>query len=72
MRKLNAKQKKLITKYYEENKLNRDSKDYYGNVVKLKQECEEINDYETLYTDINRLLYDLLFTDDYKETIKNS
>lgn len=71
MRKLNKKQKDLVKYYYENDMLDSTNVEYYGNIVKLKRECEEINDYETLYTDINRLMDDLMFTDDYVKTIND-
>lgn len=71
MRKLNKKQKELVKYYYRNDMLDSTNVEYYSNIVKLKLECEKINDYETLYTDINRLISDLDYTDDYVKTIDN-
>lgn len=62
MRKLTKKQQKLCIEYLEKG----------GNVSnvdwKLKVACEKINDYETLYTDIERFVYDYYFNNKKRYT----
>ena len=64
MRRLTAKQKKLLDKWYEENK-NKTHIGYFFDLGKcevfsleLLQKLEEINDTEILYQEINRYIGD--------------
>lgn len=70
MRKLSVKQKNIIKKYWEEDKLDYTNVDYHIWKNTLLQELEEINDYETMWSDLDRLIQDLNFSDNYIETIK--
>jgi hypothetical protein len=69
MRKLNMKQKKLVQKYWEEDKLDSTNVEYYNNKKELLEELEKINDYETMWCDLDRLINDLYFSKDYEQTI---
>lgn len=53
--------------------LNYKNNKYQINKSLLIEKCEEINDYETLWQDIDRLINDLQFSssDEYLEIIKN-
>ena len=42
----------------------------YGNDIILMKQLERINDYETLYDDVNRLLNDLLFCNSKDEQVE--
>lgn len=71
MRKLNAKQKKIIKAYWENDLLDSTNVDYHYNKNFLLSQLEKINDYETLWSDLDRLIDDLIWSDDYKKTIEN-
>lgn len=71
MRKLNAKQKKIIKAYWENDLLDNTNVDYHYNKNFLLSQLEKINDYETLWSDLDRLIDDLIWSDDYKKTIEN-
>ena len=71
MRKLNAKQKKIIKVYWENDLLDNTNIDYNYNKNFLLSQLEKINDYETLWSDLDRLIDDLIWSDDYKKTIEN-
>lgn len=71
MRKLNAKQKKIIKTYWENDLLDNTNVDYHYNKNFLLSQLEKINDYETLWSDLDRLINDLIWSDDYKKTIEN-
>ena len=70
MRKLSAKQKKIIRKYWEEDKLDYTNVEWKNNRTKLILELEKINDYETMWNDLDILIQDLNFSDNYIETIQ--
>jgi hypothetical protein len=70
MRKLSAKQKKIVQRYWEEDKLDNTNVEYHLNKEQLLEELEKINDYETLWSDLDRLICDLIFSDNYIETIR--
>ncbi len=55
MRKLNKKQKQLCIDYVEK------GGNAFNVSADLKLQCEKINDYETLYQDIERFVYDYYF-----------
>lgn len=69
MRKLNMKQKKIVQRYWEEDKLDSTNVEYYNNKEELLEELEKINDYETMWCDLDRLINDLYFSEDYEQTI---
>ena len=69
MRKLNMKQKKIVQRYWEEDKLDSTNVEYYNNKEELLEELEKINDYETMWSDLDRLINDLYFSEDYEQTI---
>ena len=69
MRKLNMKQKKIVQRYWEEDKLDSTNVEYHLNKMQLLKELEELNDYETLWIDLDRLINDLYFSEDYEQTI---
>lgn len=71
MRRLNEKQKKIIQVYWENDLLDSCNVDYTYNKNFLLSKLEEINDYETLWCDLDRLISDLHFSNGYKQTIKN-
>lgn len=71
MRKLNNKQKKIIQVYWENDLLDNTNVDYNYNKNFLLSQLEKINDYETLWSDLDRLICDLIWSDDYKKTIAN-
>lgn len=51
MRKLNKKQIKLIEEHVKNHGID--------NMAELKRKCEDINDYETIYQDVQRYAEDL-------------
>ena len=78
MRRLSVKQKKVIQEYYE--RANREFRPFGEYRTEILQKLEQINDYETLWSDFDRLSWDLLGTEffgledknnNYKEVIKN-
>lgn len=69
MRKLNMKQKKIVQRYWEEDKLDSTNVEYYNNKEELLEELEKINDYETMWSDLDRLINDLYFSDNIEQTI---
>ena len=70
MRRLSVKQKNIVQKYWEEDMLDYTNVEYHYNKEKLLEELEKINDYETMWCDLERLIQDLHFSDNYIETIK--
>ena len=71
MRKLNAKQKKIIQEYWENDMLDYTNVEYDYNIKDLLEELYKVNLYENLDSDLERLLQDLNFSDNYKKTIEN-
>ena len=71
MRKLNAKQKKIIKEYWENDLLDNTNVEFYNHVDKLLDKLYAINCYENLDSDLHRLINDLNWSDDYKKTIEN-
>ena len=69
MRKLNMKQKKIVQRYWEEDKLDSTNVEYHLYKKQLLEELEKINDYETMWSDLDRLINDLYFSEDYEQTI---
>lgn len=68
MRRLSVKQKNIVKSYYEQNKLD--------NKAELLAKLEAINDYETLWCDLDRLISDLeclkwCRDKDYKQVIRD-
>jgi len=67
MRVLNKKQKKLIEKWFNENWTGQGS--LYSNdqmSMELQQELEQINDHETIWSNIDRYINDLAVEKLYK------
>lgn len=71
MRRLNNKQKKIIEEYWENDMLDYTNVEYYYNKDLLLDKLYKINIYENLDSDLDRLIQDLNFSDDYKKTIAN-
>lgn len=67
MRKLSKVQKKVILEHF----INANRDTHNINRYELIEKLEKINDYETLWSDLDRLLSDLNFSNNYEETIKN-
>lgn len=61
MRKLSLKQKKLIKEYFDNDLIDETNIDYIRNKNELIRKLEEFNDYETLWSDTDRLIWDLSF-----------
>jgi hypothetical protein len=61
MRKLNNKQKQLIKEYFDNDLLDNTNVEYEQNKDELINNLEKINDYETLWSDVDRLIWDLSF-----------
>lgn len=71
MRYLSKKQKNIIKSYAKDDYFNRDLLiEKYGNKHILLMQLEKVNDYETLWSDLDRLITDLVFTDTLEEKIK--
>ncbi len=71
MRKLSKKQKNIIKDYAKSGYFNDDLLiNKYNNKSILVMQLEKVNDYETLTSDLNRLIDDLLFTNTLEEKIK--
>lgn len=70
MRKLSKKQKSIIIDYVKSGFFEKDwlIKKHGNNVILYKQ-LEKVNNYETLYQDVERLIDDLLFKDNKEEKI---
>ena len=66
MRKLSKIQKKVILEHF----INAKCDTHNINRYELIEKLEKINNYETLWNDLDRLLNDLNFSDIYEETIK--
>lgn len=69
MRKLSNKQKQLIKEYFDNDLIDYTNADYVRNKNELIRKLEEFNDYETLWSDTERLINDLSF--DKNLDIKN-
>lgn len=62
MRCLSKKQKRILKDYTKDGYFNDDLLiNKYGNRIILIKQLEKINDYETLYNDLNRLIHNLRF-----------
>lgn len=62
MRYLSKGQKRILKDYAKDGYFNDDLLiNKYGNKIILIKQLEKINDYETLYDDLSRLIDDLLF-----------
>lgn len=62
MRYLSKAQKRILKDYAKDGYFNDDLLiNKYGNRIILIKQLEKINDYETLYNDLNRLLNDIRF-----------
>lgn len=61
MRKLSLKQKKLIKEYFDNDLIDETNVEYVRNKNELIRKLEEFNDYETLWSDVDRLIWDLSF-----------
>lgn len=71
MRYLSKGQKRILKDYARDGYFNDDLLiNKYGNRVILIKQLEKVNDYETLYTDLNRLIDDLRFEDVLENKIK--
>lgn len=71
MRYLSKKQKRILKDYAKDNYFNCDlwiNKNNSKNI--LMMQLEKVNDYETLWSDIDRLIGDLIFVDNLEEKIK--
>lgn len=70
MRKLSKKQKNIIIDYINNDFFESDLLiKKCGNDVILLKQLEKINDYETLWQDLERITYDLLFKDNKEDKI---
>lgn len=63
MRKLSLKQKKLVKEYFDNDLLDYTNVEYRQNKVDLIIKLEKLNDYETLWSDVDRLIDDLIMND---------
>ena len=61
MRKLSLKQKQLIKEYFDNDLLDETNVDNVRNKNELIRKLEEFNDYETLWQDVDRFIWDLSF-----------
>ena len=61
MRKLSLKQKQLIKEYFDNDLLDYTNAEYEQNKDDLITKLEEFNDYETLWSDVDRLIWDLSY-----------
>lgn len=61
MRKLSLKQKNLVKEYFDNDLLDYTNAEYEQNKDDLINKLEEFNDYETLWSDVDRLIWDLSF-----------
>ena len=71
MRKLSKKQKNIIIDYINNDFFESDLLiEKYGNFNILYSQLEKINDYETLWQDLKRIINDLLFENNKEDKIK--
>ena len=71
MRKLSKRQKRVIKEYTVEGYFNNDWLiGKYNNMFILITQLEKINDYETLYNDVTRLINDIRFENTLENKIK--
>ena len=61
MRKLSTKQKEIIKDYFDNDLLDNTNAEYEQNKDDLIIKLEKLNDYETLWQDVDRLIWDLSF-----------
>ena len=61
MRKLSLKQKELIKEYFDNDLLDYTNVEYEQNKDDLITKLEKFNDYETLWSDVDRFIWDLSF-----------
>ncbi|MBQ2350435.1 MAG: hypothetical protein II393_04150 [Cytophagales bacterium] len=64
MRKLSLKQKKLVKEYFDNDLLDYTNVEHRQNKVDLINKLEKFNDYETLWSDVDRLIDDLISNKD--------
>lgn len=70
MRKLTKGQKRILKDYAKNGYFEKDLLiNKYNNFSILMRQLEKINDYETLFQDVNRLIDDLYFTDTLREKL---
>lgn len=71
MRHLSKRQKNILKDYAKSNYFDCDLWiDKHGNKTILLKQLEKINDYETLWSDVDRLIGDLLFADTLEEKLR--
>lgn len=71
MRYLSKGQKRILKDYAKDRYFDSDLLiNKYGNKNILLMQLEKVNDYECLWSDLDRLINDLLFTDTLEEKIK--
>jgi len=71
MRYLSKGQKRILKDYAKDGYFNDDLLiNKYGNRIILIKQLEKVNDYETLYNDLNRLIDDLRFKDGLEDKLK--
>ena len=71
MRYLSKGQKRILKDYAKDGYFNDDLLiNKYGNRIILIKQLEKVNDYETLYNDLNRLIDDLLFKNTLEDKLK--
>jgi hypothetical protein len=63
MRKLSLKQKKLVKEYFDNDLLDYTNVEHKQNKKELIIKLEKLNDYETLWWDVDRLIDDLIMND---------
>ena len=61
MRKLSLKQKQLIKEYFDNDLIDETNVEYVQNKNELIRKLEEFNDYEALWLDVDRFIWDLSF-----------
>lgn len=70
MRYLSKGQKRILKDYAKDGYFNDDLLiNKYGNRIILIKQLEKINDYETLYNDLSRLIDDLRFTESLEDKL---
>ena len=71
MRYFSKGQKRILKDYAKDGYFNDDLLiNKYGNRIILIKQLEKVNDYETLYNDLNRLIDDLRFKDGLENKLK--
>lgn len=64
MRRLSLKQKKLVKEYFDNDLLDYTNVEHRQNKADLIIKLEKLNDYETLWSDVDRLVDDLISNED--------